>query len=114
MTIFHFVQGFVALWTFLLVFYTLYLAAVNLWHNRSSTNIWVIVGAFPVILVMLAVDFVAQISVATIAFADLPQEWTVSERLIRYRAKGYGWRFKIATWICTNALNPFDPTKHHC
>jgi len=114
MTAFHLLSVVFGLWTFLLVFYTLYLAAVNLWHNRSVANKWVLIGASPVLVIMITVDFLTQITLATLLFFDLPKEWTVSDRLIRYRGKGYGWRFQIATWVCTNALNPFDPTKDHC
>jgi len=37
-----------------------------------------------------------------------------TQRLERYRFESTGWRKTVATVICTQALNPFDPTRHHC
>ena len=103
------------LWVALITFYTLYLAAVNLWDNRSLTSKWVLVFGSPVLAVMLSIDFMMQISLFTLMFLDLPREPLVTDRLKRYRAiTTPNWRTTIATIMCTQLLNPFDPTKHHC
>lgn len=104
-----------ALWVFLIVFYTLYLAAINLWDNRTEAGKWIIAIGSPIILVMIAFDVLLQVTVFTVLFADLPRDAMVTARLKRYRALAVPtWRTKIAVLICTKMLNPFDPTKHHC
>lgn len=106
---------FFGVWSGLIIFYTLYLAAVNLWVNKSQTNNWVFVLASPVLIVMILVDVLMQFTFFTLIFLDLPKEMMVTYRLQRYRDLALPtWRSRWATWICTNALNPFDPTKHHC
>ena len=71
----------------------------------------------PIVAVMIAVDVIANITIFVFLFVDLPYELLVTQRLDRYRNDSKyssSWRNKVAAVICTQALNPFDPTKHHC
>jgi hypothetical protein len=101
-------------WSALLTFYTLYLAAINLYENRHETSTAVLVIASPMLLLMLLCDFAMQMTLAVVIFLDLPRELLVTGRLKRYRAQGSGWRWHAATIVCERGLNPFAPTKKHC
>jgi len=103
-----------ALWCALVVFYVLYLAAINIWAHRADIGLQTKLAALPVLVTMLLVDMVMQITFATVIFFDWPHEWLVTQRLQRYRAGDPGWRCDVATWVCTTLLNPFDPTRDHC
>lgn len=101
----------------LLVFYTLYIAAINIVRDWGELHTWVKLAAWPIPAVMLPVDAFFQLTLFVLVFWDLPREWLVTHRLARYRDQSAyqgTWRGKIATAICTQALNPFDPTRHHC
>lgn len=109
-----YVLGVAILWSSIIVFYTLYLAAINLLNNKDTSK-WILVGASPMILVMIVVDIFMQMTLVTIFFLDFPKEFLVTTRLKRYRAQTeQDWRHKVAVTICTTALNPFDPTRNHC
>jgi len=98
-----------------LVFYTLYIAAIQMWDNRALIDKPVLYASAPMLLTMVVVDFVMQVTLFTVLFLDLPQETMVTYRLERYKAQPVqDWRSRVAVWICANALNPFDPTRHHC
>lgn len=104
-----------SIWISLVIFYALYLAAINLWDNRNETSKWVLIAASPVLIAMILIDFLMQVTIFTVVFMDLPRETMVTYRLRRYREqKEADWRTSMANHICTKALNPFDPTKHHC
>ena len=111
------IEIFLAVWCFLITFYTLYIAAINVYDERVAISNWVIAVSLPMLILMLVIDCASQFTWVTVMFADLPKEPTVSQRLERYRtlpAYAGTWRESIATFICTKFLNPFDPTKHHC
>lgn len=105
---------FVGLWTGLLVFYILYLAAINIYAHWNELTLNAKVITAPIVAVMLAVDCFFQQTLFIAIFLDLSQEWLVTQRLQRYRNMPSGWRLELATWICTNMLNPFDPSRKHC
>ena len=104
------------IWLSIIVFYTLYLAAINVWNDRASIGIAAKLFCAPAVLIMLTTDFLMQITLASVVFLDVPREFLVTQRLQRYRADAYpvGIRKNMATWICTKLLNPFDITRHHC
>jgi hypothetical protein len=97
-----------------LFFYTLYIAAINLWEDRAETSKTLLFLCSPILLLMVATDFVMQITVFALIFLDPPRELLVTSRLKRYRALEGGWRKHWADEICMRALNPFAPSKHHC
>ena len=49
--------------------------------------------------------------IATILFADLPREATLSQRFTRYKTDT-SWRSPIAHWLCSNLLDPFELGGH--
>jgi hypothetical protein len=101
-------------WSALITFYTLYLAAINFYENRHETSSLVVFLAAPMLVAMLVCDFLMNMTLFSVIFVDVPRELLVTARLKRYRALPDGWRKHWADEICTRGLNPFDPTKHHC
>lgn len=101
-------------YTALLVFYTLYIAAINIYYDWDKLTGWVQVLAFSPLVIMLMLDMVMNLTLFTFLFFDFPREGMVTQRLARYRDGADGWRKTVATAICTQALNPFDPTRKHC
>jgi hypothetical protein len=109
----------------LVIFYVCYIAAVNLYYAWKTLAVWVQVFAAIPMVVFLALDAAMQLTVFTAIFLDLPsgtwkvwlwREHLVTQRLARYRSEGWptGPRKQMATAVCEQALNPFDPTKKHC
>lgn len=108
----------VYIWVFWLVyvvvmgFYRAYLA--------KRLNRVTFVMATPVLVVGYLLDMFCQYTLACLLFWDRPSSWLkerlVTSRLQRYVAQGEsaGWRFKVASYICDNLLDPFDPTGNHC
>lgn len=100
----------------LLIFYVLYLAAINVISQWKRLHpVIQTVCAIP-ILVMLVIDFVFNFTVFTLVFLDPPLEWMVTSRLQRYRSDAWprGLRKAVSTFVCEAGLNPFDLTAMHC
>lgn len=100
---------------FLAVFYTLYIAAINIYRDWDTLALWVKINSIEIVVTMMVLDVIAQLTLATVLFLDFPREGTVTQRLSRYKSPTTppGLRKDIATVICRDALNPFD-VKGHC
>jgi hypothetical protein len=62
-----------------------------------------------------ALDFLANVFVATLVFVELPREALVTTRLKRHvNTPTSAWRTAIATWVCDEMLDVFDPSGNHC
>jgi hypothetical protein len=70
--------------------------------------------ALPFVAVALVLDVLAQITVFTVLFAELPRHWLATSRLQRHIAGPDSWRRRLAEYLCTHLLDPFDPTGAHC
>lgn len=68
----------------------------------------------PMVALGYAMDLLANVTVASLAFWELPRELLVTKRLQRHLESFAGWRWKLATWICNSLLDPFDPSGKHC
>lgn len=70
----------------------------------------------PVVFVAFVIDFLMQMTVFTLAFAELPRDWLVTHRLRRYMRDlpASHWRRRFADYLCHHLLDPFDPTGAHC
>lgn len=98
----------------LLVFYVLYIATINIYRDWDSLSVWVQACAFAPLALMIVLDMAMNFTLFSLFFLDPPKDAMVTQRLARYRAGPDGWRKTVATAICTQALNPFDPTRKHC
>ena len=102
---------------FLHLFWALYVLVMGIYRAHLSGRLtWpgYVLGV-PWVAVGYIVDIVAQYTIATLYFADLPRkgEHLVTDRLKRYSA-GEGWRKVKADWVCTHLLDIFDPRGDHC
>lgn len=97
--------------------WVLFLAVMALQHAWSRLPSLVRALAVPAVVVAIALD-VAFNLLASIPFADLPREWTLSQRMGRYKLSytngrlGAVWRAKVAQWVCANLLDPFEIGGH--
>lgn len=102
---------------FLLMYacWVLYLAIMNLQRARNSGVLTLVAHRFglPILYIGLLVDFLVNIFVLTIIFADPPREWLVTSRLTRYWDGPPGWRRDLAHWYAINLLDDFDPSGKH-
>lgn len=81
--------------------------------DRRLTPFTYVLGA-PWLALGLAVDVVVNVSFASLVFLEPPFELLVTQRLQRHSQATTGWRHRLAVWICTRVLDPFDPTGNHC
>lgn len=102
---------------FLYVFFALYVLVMGFYRAYLAKRLTVTtkVLAIPWIGVGFVVDLIANMTVATVVFLDLPQELLVTSRLDRYlHEEADSWRGQIASWVCVNLLDYFDPNGRHC
>jgi hypothetical protein len=101
---------------YLWAFWLLYVMVMGFYraHLAGRLRGLPLVMAAPFIALGWLVDMLANMTIAVIAFLDLPRELLVTSRLQRYIATDTGWRYKLANAICSKLLDPFDPTGNHC
>ena len=97
----------------LYLMWALFLAVMCLATAKAAGklgHVATVIGA-PLLLLALALDVCINL-LSSIPFADLPREWTFSQRLSRYLPRA-DWRGRAALWIGANLLDPFDPSGSH-
>lgn len=101
---------------FLWFFWAMYVFVMGIYRAYLSKRLGPVnfVLGFPLVLVGAITDIVANLVIAPIVFLDIPREWLVTTRLLRYRRGEDGWRKTISTYICDHMLDVFDPTGNHC
>ncbi len=103
---------------YLLGFWYLYLIVMGLYraHLAKRLSKFALVLGAPAIAVGLVVDVLAQYTIASVFFKELPRkgEHLVTDRLQRYMKQETGWRYAKAKALCEHLLAPFDPTWRHC
>lgn len=74
------------------------------------------VFGYPWLWFGLVLDATLSIIVGTMLFLDPPREWLLTTRLKRYinTAPSGSWRERLASWLCTHLLDPFDKRGDHC
>lgn len=68
----------------------------------------------PLVAFAFVLDFLAQMTVFTVLFMELPRHLLVTNRLRAYMRGPDTWRRRIADHLCHHLLDPFDPTGAHC
>ena len=93
-----------------------YIAVMNLKRVNDATPITGFAYCIGWVVEKLGrlLDVYANIFIFTRYMLDIPREWTVSDRMIRYVKTGDGWRKTFAQWLCKTLLNDFDPSGCHC
>ncbi len=99
-----------ALWGYYLAVMALYRA-----YKEEPPTIIKVLG-FPIIFIGLFLDFFVNVTILSVILCELPQELLVTKRLTRHinRTAEGTYRHKVCLWLCTNLLNPFDPSGCHC
>lgn len=103
---------------YLYIFWAAYVLTMGLYRAHLDGRLaglarWL---AYPVVLVALLIDALAQYTLATVIFLDLPHrnDHLVTQRLQRYLLTRDDWRHRLAAAVCTGLLDPFDPSGRHC
>jgi len=98
-----------ALWLFFLAVMNLKRAA-----DAGALSRPAYVLGVPILLIGYSLDVCVNVSIGTVFFLELPNEWTVTARLTRLKNHDAGWRGIVAAWVCINLLDKFDPSGCHC
>jgi hypothetical protein len=97
-----------ALWVFFLAVMSLQTARdlhkLTPWNTRIG---------YSVLAIGYVLDALTNLVIATVLFAEIPQELTVSSRIKRHCNGPDSWRKTNACWIRDHLLAPFDPTGRH-
>lgn len=96
------------LWVFFLAVMCLQTA-----RDAKTLTPWGLRLGYTVLGAGWVLDFLVQVTVAVLIFAELPRELTVSGRVQRLVESGAGWRKAVAEWFRDNLLKPFDRTGRH-
>jgi hypothetical protein len=88
---------------------------MNLGHAKAEgkLNKFALYAGTPLLVIGLVIDFIVQMTVATVLWLELPRELTVSARVERLCKSGHGYRLNIALWFRKTLLSPFDRTGGH-
>lgn len=103
---------------YLLVFWYLYVLVMGFYRASLDGRLTGMVKwlAAPAVVTGVAVDLLANLTIATVMFAELPAKplELVTGRLTRYIDGAPGWRRTRAMWVCHTLLDLFDPRGVHC
>ena len=88
--------------------------AIQTARDRKTLTPWGLRFGYTVLIPGYLMDVLVQMTIATIAFVELPREPTVSSRIKRLVASDdNNWRKTVAMWLRNHMLSPFDPTGRH-
>lgn len=95
--------------------WVLFLATMNLGQSKAEGKLkgFALYAGYTVLAAGLVVDFIVQITVATVLWLELPRELTVSGRVERLCREGHGYRLALAMWFRKTLLAPFDRSGGH-
>ena len=101
---------------YLWIFWGLFVLVMGLYraHLEKRLSVYAYVLGAPFLAAGYIIDVVANLVIATSVFMELPKELLVTDRLTRYNEGNYGWRSKVAKFVCENLLDVFDPSGKHC
>lgn len=106
---------------YLYLFWLLYVLIMGFYRASLAGRLTGIAKwlAGPVVLIGLAVDLLANWTIATVWFREWPPvAWgrpdLVTDRLSRYIDGKPCWQQDHAAWLCTTLLDYFDPSGVHC
>lgn len=98
----------------LYVFFIMYVASMGMIRahaeNKLNPVLWGL--CLPFVAISIVIDFINNMTVFTVLFAELPKELLVTARLKRH-VNEQTLRGKLARWFGNVLLNPFDHTGNH-
>lgn len=95
--------------------WSLYLAVMHLKTARNSGKLTTAakVMGYPWLVVGYVIDVLFNAVIGSVIFFELPRELLFTSRVSRLNDSD-GWRGRLARWVCTQLLDPFDPDGKHC
>lgn len=106
----------ITLWLY--IFWLMYILVMGMYRAKLDGRLTGtrLVLAYPAIIIAVLVDWITNWTIAAVVFAELPKSGKelVTQRLTRYLLTDTGWRYKMASWICSTLLDVFDPKSKHC
>ena len=99
------------------VFWGVYVLVMGFYRAKLSGRLGRVASVLglPFLVIGATMDVLANMTVATVLFLQLPKQLLVTKRLQQIKAEQKGtWRYKIADYICENLLDIFDPRGEHC
>ena len=95
--------------------WVLFLAVMHLNDAKRAGTLkgFALYAGYTVLAVGLVVDFVVQMTAATLLWLEWPRELTVSGRVARLLVQGSGYRYRLARWFQRTLLAPFDASGEH-
>ena len=100
-----------------LVFYWAFAASISvyrLWLG-NRLNAWNEALFSPLLVAFFLTDVAINWTVLMVMGVPPAGTKTISERFEVYHKGDFGWRSKVATWVCETLLNTIDPSPEgHC
>lgn len=97
---------------FTLFCWVLYVAAMHFAKVKHKLGRFAKINGYVVWFLAQPIDAALNL-LWSVLLLDFPRELILSPKLKRLKAAG-GWRGKVATFVCAELLNPFDPDGKHC
>lgn len=90
-----------------------YLAIINLRNAHRSglmknVHFSVYWTGYSILFVGLLLDTLLNWIFLTVTYFELPRECLATDRVVRHKTHGKGWRYNQSIWWCSNWLKPFD------
>lgn len=101
-----------AIYGFTLFSWVLYVAAMHFAKIRHKLGQFAKINGYVVWVLAQPIDVSLNL-LWSVILLDFPRELILSPKLKRLRAAG-GWRGCVASFVCEQLLNPFDPDGKHC
>lgn len=97
------------------VTWIVFLAMMALKRSQMAgkLTIYTKVLGYPWLAAFILLDFLFNMTMGSLMFADPPREFLFTSRLNRY-LRGVSWRKTLAFGICSVLLDQFDPEGYHC
>lgn len=94
--------------------FVLYVIGMRMkWRHENGKMEWYHwIWAVPTFIVGVPLNVFLNITLLTVIYWELPQEWTMSKRFNRHADDEGDWREKLAYIVCSRILNKYDPC--HC
>lgn len=107
----------------LLVILSLYIFYIGFALSVSIYRLWVkgTLNVFnklvfaPILIIFIILDVIINCTILLLIMGFSPNHtFTITDRFYEYRHGNYGWKSKVAIFVCDKLLNTVDPTGNHC
>ena len=101
---------------FLWAFWAMYVLVMGIYRAHLAKRLTPVTLALslPFVALGYVMDVLANVTIASVVFIETPREMLVTDRLKRHIEQDNGWRQSLASYICDNLLDVFDPSGNHC